>query len=55
VPAGTFNCWKITFDNGDAEWWDADGIFPYAPIKITASDFDDDQDSSLFSSPLIAP
>jgi hypothetical protein len=53
VPAGTFNCYKITFNNGDYEWWDKDGVFPYAPIKLTVEDFDSTQTSVLYSSPLL--
>mgnify|MGYP001766786340 CR=1 FL=1 len=37
VPAGTFNCYKITYSINSktfTEYWDADGIFPYAPVKI---------------------
>jgi len=48
-----FHTYKITFNNGDAEWWDRDGVFPYAPLKVIASDFDDDQTSTLIVSPLL--
>ena len=38
VPAGSFNCYVVTFTRNDAktvvEYWDASGVFPYAPIKI---------------------
>jgi hypothetical protein len=37
VPAGTFTCYKITITEGGktiTQYWDASGLFPYAPIKI---------------------
>jgi hypothetical protein len=44
VPAGTFTCYNITITQKVGavyktiiEYWDASGVFPYAPVKIIDS------------------
>jgi hypothetical protein len=56
VPAGTFTCYnKSVTQTGYAgnyiyEYWDAAGVFPYAPVKIVDSvNFDAVQTSVLYS------
>jgi hypothetical protein len=53
VPAGTFTCYKNTITQSSKtiiEYWDASGVYPYAPIKIVDSvNFGSTQTSVLYS------
>ena len=60
VPAGTFTCYTITATkNGDVtnqivEYWDASGVFPWAPIKIVdTNNFDVTETRSLYNASCI--
>ena len=59
VPAGTFTCYVVTHTQDTktlVEYWDAGGVFPYAPIKtVDNRSFDDIQTSELYSTVLPTP
>jgi hypothetical protein len=52
----SFTCYKITINQGGLyiyEWWDADGLVPYTPIKIVDSvNFKSTQTQVLYSTTL---
>ena len=59
VPAGTFTCYTLTITENSKtiiEYWDANGRFPYAPVKVVDSvNFGSTDTKVLQSSPVILP
>ena len=56
VPAGTFTCYKLTITQGGKtiiEYWDSQGRFPYAPIKVIDSVNFGSTDTRVLSSPVL--
>ena len=57
VPAGTFTCYNLTITQGNKtiiEYWDASGVFPYAPVKVVDNvNFDSTDTRVLYSSTVL--